>query len=78
MSEQLIHIRIFLKPVIHDVWINDLYVINDFINDVKKTWLKYHAHYNHFFYHVEQKRVLDGTKTFKENQVIQSDHLILF
>lgn len=76
--KQLIHIKVFNQSCQHDVWISDCYKIDDFLEDIKESWFCAKYAYKHFIYHVELDCFLDGTKSFKENQVIQSDHLFLF
>lgn len=78
MSEQLIHIKVFYNPEYLNVWIGNSYRINDFIDDIKNTWIQGKYSYSHFFYHLENDCILQGDKTFEENYVVQGDHLILF
>lgn len=78
MYEQLIHIRIFCEKEFYDVWISNTYVLDDFIEDIEGKLFTRKITYQHFIFHIENKCILDGTKSFAQNDVIQGDHLILF
>lgn len=78
MYEQLIHIRIFQKREYFDVWIANTYDVDDFIEDIKDRVFVNKYVYKHFLFHLENNRILDGGKSFEQNNVIQGDHLILF
>lgn len=78
MYEQLIHIRIFRSPKYFDVWIANTYGVDDFIDDIKNHVLVNKYVYKHFLFHLENNRILEGNKSFMQNDVIQGDHLILF
>ena len=78
MQDIFIHIKIFTQSKFHHVWIRDTYVIEDFIQDIEKSWPLERTTFAHFFYHTESGRILNSGKTFRENAVISGDHFILF
>lgn len=75
---ELIHIKVFNLEKAYDVWIEEDCKVNDFIEDVIHLWFKEQYAYEHFLYHIDEKKILVSHLSFKENHVIHSDQLILF
>lgn len=74
----LVHIKVFNQEKQYDVWIEEDCKVNDFLEDVVGSWLKKRYAYEHFLYHIDERKLLANQLSFKENHVIHSDQLILF
>ena len=77
MSRYLLHFRVLNRLKIHDVWIDENGKISMFLEDILQSWEIDQSTYQHFLYHCELKQVVDTTTTWKKNQILPGDHLIL-
>lgn len=77
MNEFLLHIRIFDQRKMHHVWIRDVVLVRTFLEDISLSWDLPQTEFDHFFYHLENHRVLDPELSFGDNAVISGDHFIL-
>jgi hypothetical protein len=78
MNDFLVHIKVFDCVRVHDVWIGENSIIQDFILDIVHSWFHGKFNYEHVCYHVEKDRILSSASTWADNEVLPGDHLILF
>ena len=77
MKKYLLHIKVLPHPYVHDIWMNSQGNVGSFIKDISGKWLCERYTFDHFPFHVENRRILDNQKTWQENFVCTGDHLIL-
>ena len=73
----MIHIKDVYTQQNHTILIDDKVHVLTFLEGICQRWKLPSSTYNHQLYSIVGKGMLEQTKTFEENQVINGDSLIL-
>lgn len=74
MHEIYLYIRRFDQKEVHQIYMDENYLIGPFLKQVTKKW---NCEWMDSIYSIDQKNFLNKEKTWKENRVISGDWLIL-
>lgn len=76
MNEIYLYFRLFYQTELHQIRIDENYLIESFIEQVKEDWnIQSSSHI--ILYSIDQKGVLNPKKTWSENGVIDGDAILL-
>ncbi len=74
MNETLMYIKTMEEKNYRIVWISPWFPVHLLIEQMHKTQ---NMHFDPCIYWVEQKMILDPSRTLEENKVVSGDHLIV-
>ena len=78
MSEIMIHIKDVYHQENHTILINEDSIIQHFINQVLDHWNIEDSDFDHQMYSKDLQMILDSCQSWKDNQVVNGDHILLF
>ncbi len=76
MNEIILYFRLFNQKEIHQVRMDENYLIAPFLEDIKKCW-KYTPIQEAILFSIHQNGILNCKKTWKENGIVSGDLIIL-
>ncbi len=76
MNELYLYFRLFYQKELHQIRIDENYLIESFIEQVRECWNIQSASHI-ILYSMDQKGVINPKKTWKENGVVSGDTILL-
>lgn len=76
MNELYLYFRLFYQKELHQIWIDENYLIESFIEQLRECWSIQSASHI-ILYSMDQKGVINPKKTWKENGVVSGDTILL-